>query len=357
MTTHQVAVPLGTIESWASEVLRSAGLAELDARAVAENLTFAEARGVSSHGLLRLATYVERIRAGGINRTPRIHAEADLGALVILDADHAPGASSGVHGADLAIARASRYGIGCVIARNANHFGATAFYTNRIADAGLLGLAVCNTESVMCAPAGGRPVLGTNPLSVSVPLPGDRRPQVDMATTTASQGKLLFALQEGLPIPLGWAVDEHGKATTSPAAGLAGALLPAGGPKGFGLAFAIDALLALAGAHVSPEVSALNGDPSHPQRLGHLFLAIRADASHPIAAYQQRISRLVEAIHHSGIDGKTPAPLAPGEPELARERSSNGHLTLAGGLLEALRELSTATGVALPAALDQPSVT
>jgi LDH2 family malate/lactate/ureidoglycolate dehydrogenase len=315
---------------------------------VASSLALAERRGVTSHGFMRLKTYVDRVRAGGINRGAKVRVEADLGALVVLDANDGPGASTGVYATDVVIERARAHGVACVVARNASHFGAAGFFTNRIADAGLVGLAVCNTESVMCAPGGGRPVLGTNPLAVAVPLPGGARPQLDMATTTASQGKLLAAARQGEQIPLGWAVDAAGRPTTSPVAGLAGALMPGGGPKGFGLAFAIDALLAVGGANVSPAASPLDGDPAVPQGVGHLFLAFRADAAGSLDAYRERISGLVDAIHASGIDGGGPSPVAPGEPELAYECRSGGALALPDALVAELRSIGTQTEVPFP---------
>jgi LDH2 family malate/lactate/ureidoglycolate dehydrogenase len=339
-------VPLAEVRDWVVRVLEAAGLAAADAGPVADSLAFAEARGVLTHGFLRLPTYVDRIREGGISREARVTTVADLGALVVTDAGHGAGARTGLLGADLAIERAQQFGVGCVISRNASHFGASAFFTNRIADAGMLGLAACNTEAVMCAPFGGRPVLGTNPIALAVPAPSERRPQLDMATTTVSQGKLIMAEQAGESIPLGWAVDAHGEPTTSPTAGLAGALMPSGGPKGFGLAFAVDALLALGGAEVSPGVSALNGDHSAHQRLGHLFVAIRADGVEGLAGYQRRVEQLVEAVHHSGLNGVT--PMVPGEPELAREAASNGRVHLRDDLLAVLRPLAASTGVPLP---------
>jgi LDH2 family malate/lactate/ureidoglycolate dehydrogenase len=339
---------LEDLEAWARAVLVRAGLEDHDAGVVAASLAFAERRGVASHGLLRLGTYVRRIQAGGINRTAKVRVDADLGALVVLDADDGPGACTGMYATDLAIDRAGRHGIACIIARNAGHFGAAGLFTNRMADAGLVGLAMCNTESVMCAPAGGRPVLGTNPLAVAVPLPADARPQLDMATTTASQGKLLAAAQQGNEIPLGWAVDAMGRPTTSPAEGLAGALLPGGGPKGFGLAFAIDALLAVGGANVSPGVAALSGDPATPQRVGHLFLALRADAAGSLDDYRERIAALVDAVHASGLDPGAPPPMVPGEPELAHERRVSGRIELSEPLRATLEGIGAETGVPLP---------
>jgi LDH2 family malate/lactate/ureidoglycolate dehydrogenase len=327
---------------FATEVLSRAGLDEADARVVAASLIFAELRGVKTHGLLRLGIYVERILAGGINGKAKADIVADLGALVIIDADAAAGAVSGTYACDIAVERAREHGVGCVIIRNGNHFGASAFFTNRIADAGLLGLAACNTESVMSAPGGGRPVLGTNPLAVAVPLPYASRPQLDMATTTVSQGALLVAKANNESIPLGWAVDVNGQPTTSPFEGLAGALTPAGGPKGFGLAFVVDTLVALAGANVSPSVTALDADPKIQQQLGQFFMAIRADAADSLDGYQERIGALVDAIHNSGIDGSQ--PMAPGEPETKREHQSNGKFALSPSTIEALSTIAAKVG-------------
>lgn len=345
-------VPVSDVLTWTSAVLSEAGLDTVDAQWVAESLVFADLRGVSTHGVMRLPTYVARIRAGGIAARHIVSVVADLGALVVLDAGAGAGASTGVHSVDLAVDRARLHGIGAVITKNANHFGACAFYTNRIADAGMLGIVACNTESVMCAPFGGAPVLGTNPLAVAVPLPSHIRPQLDMATTTTNQGRLLIAEQSGESIPLGWAVDAQGKPTTSASEGLRGALLPVGGPKGFGLAFAVDALLAVAGAHVSTDVSALGGDPSMPQRLGHLFIAVRADAAQTLDEYRHAIESLVDAVHASSSGFDVPAAVAPGRPELTREQRAHGRISLSPHVVAELEELALASGVALPFSLD-----
>lgn len=343
-----IKVPIRAVQDWAAEALGRAGLSEPDAEVTAASLAFADARGVHTHGFMRLSTYVKRARAGGINGAGRPRIASDLGALVIVDADHVAGASSGIYGTDLAIERGHRHGIGCVAVRNANHFGVASFYSNRIADAGLVSIVACNTDKVMCPPLGGRAVLGTNPLAVTVPLPPKSRPQLDMATTQVSQGRLIVAARDGETIPIGWAVDADGLPTTSAAAGLQGALLPAGGPKGFGLSFAIDALVALSGALTSYEVGALYGDPSEPQRLGQLFMAIRADAGIPLHEYRQRISSLVDAIHASGPTSGEHPPVAPGEPELMREHQNNGRLSLTGMLIESFVEVAAATGLTLP---------
>lgn len=343
-----VSVPVDSIRQWTSAVLLAEGLTPDDARIVADSLVFADLRGVSTHGVLRLPTYVARTRAGGIDPAGSTSIVADLGALVVVDSGHGPGAATAMRATAIVIERAREHGIGCVIARNANHFGASAYFTNQIADAGMLGVAACNTEPVMCAPFGGAPVLGTNPIALAVPLPRTGRPQLDMATTTTSQGRLIMAARDGTEIPLGWAVDSRGRPTTSPQAGLDGALLPMGGPKGFGLAFAVDALLALAGANVSTGVAALHGDDSAPQRLGHLLIAVRADAAGTLDEYRSSIRGLVDAVHASGDGLDVPAPLVPGEPEVSREQESDGFIDVSSHVREDLAEVARTSGVPLP---------
>ncbi|MGH6680545.1 MAG: Ldh family oxidoreductase, partial [Bradyrhizobium sp.] len=101
---------LEEIKRWTTEILVRNGLRESDSHWVAETLVFAETRGVSTHGLMRLPVYVERICHGGINRKAEFGVDADLGALVIVNADDGPGAAIGVYGADLAAERAQRHG-------------------------------------------------------------------------------------------------------------------------------------------------------------------------------------------------------------------------------------------------------
>jgi len=303
------------IDSWANSLLIAAGLDQDAASNVVANLDYAERRGFSSHGYIRLPTYISRILAGGINRRPNITIVEDRAAVAVVDADSAIGAHSAVRCVDITTNKASTSGVGVVIARSANHFGAAGHYTDLMASQGFFGIAVCNTDKLMCAPFGGKPVLGSNPLSIAVPFPNGIGPQVDMATTEASYGKILVARDKSQQIPLGWAVNAEGAPTTDPQEALDGALLPAGGPKGFGLAFMIDCLLALGGAATSDEVAPLYGDPGTPQQLGHAFIAISAELVQSDSQYAQRIRDLSSAVHNSGTASATRAPMVPGEPE------------------------------------------
>lgn len=335
------------MKRWALTVFTTVGLSTEAATATVENLAFAEARGVKTHGFMRLPIYVDRILGGGISAHATLEISIDKGGLVILDGGDGIGAASGFGASKIAIDRARTYGIGCAIVRNANHFGAAAFYSSLMADAGMFGIAVCNTDKAMAPPFGGTRVLGTNPLAIALPVPAAERPQLDMATSEVSLGKVLVAAQEHKDIPLGWAVDEHGRPTSSASAALAGALLPSGGPKGFGLAFMIDALVALSGATTSPQVGAMYGDRSTPQKLGLAFIAIDGALGVSADEYARVIRSLVDDVHGGGPGASGAPSLAPGEPELARLREFSGDLEVSDELLEDLTRIAGLTGVVL----------
>ena len=340
---------LAQMTTWGATVFATAGLHPDHAQIVAENLAYAESRGVSGHGFVRTQIYLDRIRAGGIRIDPTMTVVHDHGAMRVLDAGGAAGQASALLAVETAIGLATAFGIGCVIVRGANHFGAAAHFSEMIADAGMLGIVACNTDKAMCAPFGGARVLGTNPISIAVPVDGASRPVLDMATSEVSLGKLVVAAQKGDRIPLGWAVDAAGTPTESANEGLEGALLPSGGPKGFGLAFMVDMLAAIGGAETSPRIAPLYGDPAQVQNLGQLFIAIRTDSDGG-PDFTSRVNLLVDDVHASGPGPAGHEALFPGEPELRRRIAGEGWFDMSEPVAVTLAALGRDTGVAMPAA-------
>lgn len=343
-----VAAP--ALRAWGEAVLTQMGMSRACAQEVIGNLLFAELRGVRTHGFLRLAVYAKRIQAGGIDPHAKPRVETDAGAVCVVDCDDGPGACGGSYVARLAAERASLCGIAAVIGRNSNHFGAAGYYADLIADAGVVGIIASNGDPIMCAPGGGRPILGTHPLAIAIPASIEGvRPLLDMATSEASYGKLLIASRVGETIPPTWAVDAEGLPTTDADAALAGALLPAAGPKGFGLAFMIDLLVALGSGVPSPQVGALYGADETPQRLGMVAIAIAPDVLLAEDDYAERVAALVAAVRASRQDGHAlGTPLIPGEPENRRAAAADDIVPIDGELLPALLELAEQTGVPLP---------
>lgn len=91
-------------------------------------------------------------------------------------------------------------------------------------------------------PGGADALVGNNPLAVGLPCADSMPVDLDMAMSEAAMGKIRLAGRKGGTIPVDWALDATGNATTDPAEALKGVLLHTAGPKCFGLALVIDLL-------------------------------------------------------------------------------------------------------------------
>jgi LDH2 family malate/lactate/ureidoglycolate dehydrogenase len=137
----------------------------------------------------------------------------------------------------------------------------------------MVGIVLTTSEALVTPFRGAEPLIGTNPIAIGFPA----RPQpfiLDMATSATAMGKIIDHSQRGSPLPDGWAIGADGDETTDAVAALAGAILPFGGAKGYGLGLAVELLAgALVGAALGREVRGTL-DARHVSSKGDLFLAI-----------------------------------------------------------------------------------
>jgi (2R)-3-sulfolactate dehydrogenase (NADP+) len=146
--------------------------------------------------------------------------------------------------------------------------------------------------------AGGRtPLFGTNPVAAIYPRANAAPLAIDLSLSEVARGKLMVAVKEGKPIPLGWALDRDGRPTTDPAAGLEGSMLPVGGAKGAMLALTVELLVtALTGAALGFQATSFFVDEGNRPRLGQAFLVIDPDALAGRDVYAERVETLVAAM-------------------------------------------------------------
>lgn len=313
---------------WSAQVLQACGVPPADARLTAAALVEADLQGVASHGCMLLPMYVERLRAGSVNTAPALHIVEDRPALVVLDGDHGLGQVSSARAVDIAVERARQHGTAIVAVRHGFHFGAAAYWSSRIATAGLVGAAMSNTRPLMPAPGGAERVVGNNPLSFAFPAAPGQPVVVDMATSNSAMGKIRNADRQGQPIPAGWATDKQGNSTTSAAEAITGMLLPAAGPKGFGLAVMVDLLCGgVSGGALGGEVQPLYGASERPYDCSHWFLAIDAGSS-----LAPRADAFAERIRGSARAPGVDTVYAPGDLERARRAQLADGLSLSGEL-------------------------
>ena len=229
-----------TLHQLIENKLCQAGLKREHAATVAEVLVYADARGIHSHGAVRVEYYAERISKGGTNREPEFRLEETGPCSAILHADNAAGQVAAKMGMEHAIKTAQQNGVAVVGISRMGHSGAISYFVQQAARAGLIGISLCQSDP-MVVPFGGAEIYyGTNPLAFATPGEGDEILTFDMATTVQAWGKVLDARSRNMSIPDTWAVDKNGAPTTDPFA--VHALLPAAGPKGYGLMMMIDVL-------------------------------------------------------------------------------------------------------------------
>ena len=336
-------VPLPPLEAFTHNALSTAGLSSDHAQCVTHSLIEADARGLQSHGVVRLLpTYVRRLSAGTTKATPTIRTERQYGATALIDGDSGPGQVVGRIAMDLAIAMARDGGIASVGVRNSSHFGIGALFVEQATQTGLIGIACSNAPSNV-PPTGGRsPYFGTNPLAIGLPRQDGRGLVLDMSTSIVARGKIVMAQKEGRSIPVGWAIDQHGNPTDDPAAALEGAVLPMAGHKGFGLALMIDALCGvLTGAAFGPRIGDLYDAGDSTQNVGHYFIAISVEAFMPMDTFAGRIEQYLNEIRSQPRMPGVDRIFLPGELEVeAAERARQTGVPISATGMAELDELA-----------------
>ncbi len=247
------------------------------AATVADMLLDAELTGVATHGVSRLAIYLERVDKGLVSKHNDAVITRESPSAVVIDAGNSLGAVGAKYAMETCIRKARETGCCFATVKNSNHFGAAAYYTRMASGSGMIGFCCTNLTAKIAPHGAAEPFMGTDPISVAVPSAGS--PVVlDMTPSVVALGKLILAQKLGKDIPLGWALDRDGNPTTDPAAGRAGSLIPIGGPKGSGMALMVEILSGiLSGAGTATHLHDLY-EFDAPQGVGHFLGAI--DVSH-----------------------------------------------------------------------------
>jgi LDH2 family malate/lactate/ureidoglycolate dehydrogenase len=317
-----------------------AGIPSENAAIVAGALVEAEARGIESHGVRMLPSYVARLRRGGFNAAAAPHVVREGPAVALLDGENGLGPLVATRAMDLAIEKARAAGIGACAAVRSNHYGAAAVYALRACRAGLVGVATTNSVAAVAPPGGRVGRVGNTATAYAVPTEAEPPLVLDISMSTAARSRFVLHAERGLPLPEGWAIDAEGRPTTDANAGLGGYLLPLGSPtaghKGFGLAMLMDTLAgALSGARFGIELQRMTDDDPRPYGIGHFLLAIDPAWFGDPGDFRRRIDRMIRDLRGTPTQPGVERVYAPGERSHAR-------------WLEAQH-----TGVTVPAALEQ----
>ncbi|MEV4212524.1 Ldh family oxidoreductase [Micromonospora sp. NPDC049662] len=236
-------VRAGQLAGFLARLYRAAGMTQAGARVMADGHVEADLRGIPGHGSRLAPSYLDKLRAGRLNSRPLVRTVHDAEAVLVVDADLAPGPVAARLAVDAAMLRARRCGVAAVTVRRAGHVGALGIPAAQLARRGLVGLVTAQASAPSVALHGGTgtPVLGSSALAIAVPGPDQQRPVlIDLAAAAMSWGRLHQLARTGRMLPDGSALDTDGVPVHDPT--LAAVLLPAG-ERGQGLAIVLELLV------------------------------------------------------------------------------------------------------------------
>lgn len=353
-TAQDFKVGVETLTGLVAGIFARQGLPGDAARAVADGLVEADLEGIPSHGVMLVPMYAQRLSAGSVSLATQARITSDMGCCVVLDAGNMLGQLSAALAADIAIERAARFGVGAVAVRNAFHLGAAGRYARTIARADCVGIVMSNTRPLMPAPGAAERVVGNNPLAIALPSAGEAPIEVDMAMSATAMGRIRIAAAAGREIPADWATDTDGVPTRDPATAITGMLLPAAGPKGFGLAFMIDLLCGgLSAGGTGGTVRPLYGDLAVPYNCAHFFVAIHVPHFRDIREFKSAADSLAEKVRGSRRAPGVERIFSPGELSWARRAESGGLCVIGRPLLTELVGLATSLGAKVDPAIQK----
>lgn len=321
--------------------LRRAGANEAMAAATAQALVLAEAQGIASHGLSRVAQYATHLRNGRVDGAALPKVLRGKGGAAVVDAGEGLAFPACALAVEEGIARACEHGVAFVGVVRSHHCGVLVDHLRAVADAGMVGLGFANSPAAMPAAGGRHAIFGTNPVAAVFPRRAGDALTVDLSLSEVARGKVMVAAKEGKPIPPGWALDKDGNPTTDAKAALEGSMLPLGAvssTKGAMLALVVELLVtAVIGANFGFEASSFFVDEGNRPGIGQAFVVIDPGA---LAGREVFLDRLEVLVREMLVDEGVRLPGARRE-ALRRKAEADG-LNVPDAMLASLKALAGA---------------
>ncbi len=316
------------LQSFVCSVFESMGCNKNDAELATDVLLSADARGIDSHGVARLAGYVRLYDHGRLNPNPNIKILHESPSTALIDGDKGLGLVVAPFAMKIAKEKAAVAGTGWVAVQNSNHFGIAGYHAMKALDQNMIGWAMTHAAPLVTPTFSKEKLLGTNPIALAIPALNEPAFVADFASTAVAYGKLEILQRKGLDTPNGWVQDKNGDPCNDAfAIKNGGALLPLGGDrehgshKGYALGAIVDILSGvLSGANFGPWVPpfATAGFMSATESVGvgtgHFLGAMRIDAFRPAEDFQKDMDKWIQRFRSAeAVDGKS--VVIPGDPE------------------------------------------
>lgn len=287
-------VPWELMNSFLIDAFKGYGVPEADAAICADVLLESDRRGIESHGCNRFKPiYIDRIVNGTLLPVTRTEILRETPTTLVMDAHDGMGMVASHQMMERLLEKARAFGMAGGAIRNSTHYGIAGYWSGMAAREGMIGITGTNARPSIAPTFGVENMMGTNPLTFSLPTDEAFPFCLDCATSIVQRGKIEYYAREGRDTPAGMVISRQGEAMTDSQAILralvdgTAALAPLGGIgeelagyKGYGYAAVVEILsAALAGGQFMKALTGLDpeGTP-RMYRLGHFFFVVDPDA-------------------------------------------------------------------------------
>lgn len=294
ITENRPFVSWELMNSFMIDAFKGYGVPEDDAKICADVLLESDRRGIESHGCNRFKPiYIDRIKKGTLLPVTKMEILKETPTTVVMDAHDGMGMVASYHMMEKLIEKAKTYGMAGGAIRNSTHYGIAGYWTTMASKEGMIGITGTNARPSIAPTFGVENMLGTNPLTFSLPTDEEFPFCLDCATSIVQRGRIEYYAREGRKSPEGTVISEKGEALTDSEMILkalvdgTAALAPLGGIgeelagyKGYGFATVVEILsAALSGGKFMKALSGVdeNGKPNM-YGLGHFFFVVDPEA-------------------------------------------------------------------------------
>jgi len=307
-----------------AEICRAGGIPPTDAAMIAEVLVTTDMRGIHSHGVVRLARYLDCIRAGGIQPAAEPVTLNESGSSLMVSANGGLGIPASVKTMERLLEKAATNAIVIATINHSDHYGAAGHYAMMAADRGFVGFSMSNTCPLV-APTGGRTAaIGNNPFAYAAPGRAHRAVLFDVCMSKVAAGKLVIAAEAGKKIPTDWILTKDGKPTDDPNEIWHDAvMLPFAEHKGYGFATMVEMMTGvMAMSGMMSGVHSWNTQPGRDADTGHCFIVINPAFFGGTDTFRDRIDAMIDELKRCPALEGVPEVLYPGELEWRREAAA-----------------------------------
>ena len=303
------------INNFMIDVFKAYGVPEEDAKICADVLLESDRRGIESHGCNRFKPiYLDRIKNGTLLPVTNCEIVKDTPTTVVMDAHNGMGMVASHKIMEILIEKAKVYGLAAGTIFNSTHYGIAGYWTAMAEKAGMIGISTTNARPSVAPTFGVEPMMGTNPLTFTMPTDEEFPFNFDCATSIVQNGKIEYYARSGKPTPPGQVVTKDGDTMTDSAEILSQmrqsncALLPigglgeeTGGYKGYGFTTIVEILsAALTGGPHTKALSGKDADGNNAMyRLGHFFLVINPEFFMGLDTFRSTTGDILRALRNS----------------------------------------------------------